>query len=108
VKPLPCVHRMPRARKEFVRCVQFVALHPWGNPDKRARDLPDGIVNIRRHPLLSPTHARRRKAALEYRRRNIAQFAVIYVYFVPTEELPRGVISIRAIRHGNEEGPDEG
>ena len=102
MKSLPKMHWMPRAPKDLVRCVQFVALHPWGNPADRARDIARGIRVLRANPRLNPIRSRRRQAGLEYRRHNVAQFVIVYVYFAPTDALPRGVVSIRAIRHANE------
>ena len=103
MKSLPPIHWMPRARKDLARCVQFVAAHPWGNPTKRTRELARGVSTIPSHPLLSPLYARRPGTGIELRRRNVAQFVVIYSYIAPTETRPRGRVSIRAIRHGNEE-----
>jgi hypothetical protein len=85
-----------------VRCVAFIARHEWGRPIDRARDILQGVGEILRDPLINRVKSRRRKPGLEYRRHNAAQFAIIYVCVSPSALFPRGMISIRAIRHASE------
>jgi hypothetical protein len=57
------------------------------------------FLEICRGPELDDIGARRRRLGIELRRHNAAQFAIIYAYIRPDAEFPRGVVSIRAVRH---------
>ena len=98
-KRLPVVHQMPRVVEDIDRCIGFVAQQPWGKPDDRCQDILKGIEAICEGPELNEVSARRRATGLKLRRHNVAQFAIIYAYVPPSTKFPKGVISIRAVRH---------
>lgn len=99
IEIIPDLAEMPRVDRDVTQCLKFIARHPWGKPLDRARDIYRGYARIQRGPLLNPIKVRRRSLGLELRRHNAAQFAIIYAYVKPNEEFPRGLVSIRAVRH---------
>jgi hypothetical protein len=99
VRPLPYLHVMPRVDADIDRCLEFVARQPRGKPDDRRFDIGRGIANVLARPEGNRVVAWRPLTGLELRRCNVAQFAIIYAYLRPTEGFPRGVVSIRAVRH---------
>ena len=102
MKPLPQLSLMPRAREDLRRCLEFMAGYRWGRPDDRERDIADGTRRILLNPEGSPARSRRRKLGLKLRRCNAAQFVILYVYVHLSALFPRGMVSVRAIRHGSE------
>ena len=99
MKSLPKLHWMPRVRSDLSRLYLFVARQRWGNPDERLREIIRGMRVLRENPLRNSVRSRRPRAGLEYRRHNVAQFAIVYVYLKPCDALPHGMVSIRAIQH---------
>jgi hypothetical protein len=99
VKPLPYLHLMPRVRRDFRRCLDFVARQPWGKPSDRESDIYLGIERARLGPELNRVGSRRRSSGIELRRCNAAQFVIVYAYLPPSTSFPHGIVSIRAIRH---------
>ena len=59
----------------------------------------EGIRKVLQRPQLHRVQARRPSTGLELRSRNAAQFAIVYAYIEPSDILPSGIVSIRAIRH---------
>ena len=102
MKMLPYLHLMPRVKRDIKRCLRFIEQQPWGKPRERQIDIQRGIAQALRRPESNRVGAWRPLAGLELRRCNTAQFAIIYAYLSPTEQFPRGVVSIRAVRHSRE------
>jgi hypothetical protein len=90
---------MSRAKRDLDECLEFIATHPWGNAAARERDILWEIRSIRGAPEHRRIEIVRKGTGVELRRRSAAQFVIIYTYFKPKKRRPRGVVSIRAIRH---------
>jgi hypothetical protein len=58
---------------------------------------------LRDSPKLYPVEEVHAVSGLEFRRKNVGQFAIIYAYLEPTPSEPKGVVSIRRVRHGSEQ-----
>jgi hypothetical protein len=99
VKLLPYLHVMPRVDRDIEECLAFVARQPWGKPRDRELDIHLGIEKALARPALNRVRVRRRSAGIELRRCKAAQFVIVYAYLQPTDRFPRGVVSIRAVRH---------
>jgi hypothetical protein len=102
VKLIPYLHAMPRVKRDIKRCLDFVARQPWGRTNERLLDIDRGIEKALLRPEANRVEAWRPLTGLELRRCNTAQFAIVYAYLQPTEQFPRGVVSIRAVRHSRE------
>ena len=96
---LPYLHVMPRVKSDMKRCLHFVSRLPWGKPDERLLDILSGIERALLWPASNPAAVWRPLTGIELRRCKAAQFAIIYAYLPSTALHPRGVVSIRAIRH---------
>ena len=96
---LPDLRQMPRVTRDIKRCLRFIARQPWGNASDRERGIDRGILEILRWPELNKVRVRRRRLGLELRRHNAAQFTINYAYIPPNSEFPRGMVTIRAVRH---------
>lgn len=96
---LPSLHEMPRVARDIEQILTFIARQPWGEPVDRKRDLCRGVDEILAQPRRNRVCVRRGTTGIELRRHNIAQFSIIYAYAAPNAEHPRGLVSIRAIRH---------
>jgi hypothetical protein len=88
---------LKRAKRDLADCLDFIAAQPWGDPDARENDIRRGMRIIREAPEWR--HVEFTRSGVELRRRSAAQFVIIYSYFKPKKRLPRGLVSIRAIRH---------
>jgi hypothetical protein len=95
----PKVHAMPRVARDMDQLLAYIARQPWGDLASRRNDMYRGISQIAAHPRRNRVCIRRAASGIELRRHNIAQFAIIYAYIAPNAENPRGVVSIRAVRH---------
>ena len=87
-----------RARRDLADCVHFIRRHPRGKPADRRRDILWEMACIAE----GPEHRRveiMRASGVYLRRRSAAQFVIVYAYFKPTKSRPKGLVSIRAIRH---------
>jgi len=90
---------MPRVHRDIEDCLKFIEGYLWGKRQDRARDIRHAFRHIRERPLMNCVEARRRSAGVELRRCNVRQFAIIYAFFQPSARFPRGLVSIRAVRH---------
>jgi hypothetical protein len=99
VKLLPYLHVMPRVDRDIEECLDFVARQPWGRPSDRELDIWLGIEKALIGPESSRVHSRRPETGIELRRCSAARFVIVYAYLPPTDRSPRGVVSIRAVRH---------
>jgi hypothetical protein len=66
------------------------------------RDIATAMRFIQENPLLYPVIGIS-LLGLELRRRQAGQLVILYSYFEPSPTDRDGVVSIRAIRHANEE-----
>jgi plasmid stabilization system protein ParE len=94
---------MPRVLGDIERCRRFLRRQPSRRPLDRIREVANGIRAVQENPELNRVRIRHPTTLLEMRRHNVDQFVIIYAYFRPCESLPRGMVSIRAIRHAREE-----
>jgi plasmid stabilization system protein ParE len=90
---------MPRAKQDLRALLKFIGRQPLGRPADRHHDIEACIQEICERPTVSKVYVRRRDTCIELRRRDIRQFAIVYVYFPPDAVNPHGLVSIRAIRH---------
>ena len=95
----PRLHAMRRVARDMDKLLAFIARQPWGDPASRKKDIYRGIDQIVAHPRRNRVWIRRNATGIDLRRHNIAQFAIIYAYVPPNADRPRGIVSIRAIRH---------
>lgn len=95
----PPVKMTSRAERDLASCLRFIRDQPWGNARRRERDIRGEMRRIRDAPEQRRVEVYRRGSGVGLRRRSVAQFVIIYAYFAPKRWLPRGLISIRAIRH---------
>lgn len=96
---LRAVQFEPRVDADMTKLMVFVSRQPWGDWEARVQEIEKGIRDVRAHPTLDDVGIRRRSSGLELRRRNVAQFAIIYAYIAPNATHPEGLVSFRAIRH---------
>src|SRR5579871_3879457 len=90
---------MPRVPGDIEKCLDFVARQPWGKPANRELDIYRGIDLIRLNPGGFRAQIWRAETGIWLRRSYVAQFAIIYTFLPGSDDDPRGVVSIRAIRH---------
>jgi hypothetical protein len=98
----PYLHLMPRVDRDIDRCLDFVRRQPLGKPEDRRLDILEGIERALLRPQSNRVGAWRPLTGLELRQCKAAQLAIVYAYLRPTERFPRGVVSIRAVRHSRE------
>ena len=96
---LPYLHVMPRVRNDIKKCLHFVGRLPWGKSDARLLDILSGIERALLWPASNRAAVWRPLTGLELRRCKAAQFSIIYAYLPSSPTHPRGVVSIRAVRH---------
>lgn len=96
---LPYLHMMPRVDRDIERCLNFVAQLPWGKPSDRELDICLGIEKALVRPESNRVNSWRPETGIELRRCSAAQFVIVYAYLRTTDRFPRGVVSIRAVRH---------
>jgi len=89
-----------RAKSDIERCRLFLQRKPGGQPTRRIREIQKAARLLLDSPKLYPVEDVHPFSGLEFRRKNVGQFTIIYAYVEPTARLPKGMVSIRAIRHG--------
>ena len=94
---------MPRVYGDIKRCRQFLRRKAAGRAIDRIHEVICSVRGLRENPCMNPVRKTDPRNGLQFRRHNVDQFVVIYVYFRPSAEAPNGLISIRAIRHAREE-----
>jgi plasmid stabilization system protein ParE len=87
---------MSRVSHDIESCVDFVSQSPNGNPVKREQEIFAALDGVYQYPKANRVQPRRR---LDFRKRSVAQFVIVYVYFEPNDVTPKGIVSIRAVRH---------
>jgi hypothetical protein len=78
----------------------FYSLNNGLHPHRRRTRIRREARRIANDPRLYPVEWVHPITLLEFRRKNVDQFVIIYTYFEPTRSLPLGLVSIRAVRHG--------
>jgi plasmid stabilization system protein ParE len=91
-----------KAINDLVRCYLFLQRMDVSQPEKRIREIKQAARLIVHSPKLYPVEERHPISGIEFRRKCVGQFAIVYAYLEPTTSLPNGAISIRRIRHGGE------
>lgn len=102
-KSRPPVWFTERATRDVDRCRLFLWRTPGGNPARRIPELLLEARRIARNPKLYPVESVHPISGLEFRRKSVGQFVIIYAYIEPTTADPRGLVSVRSIRHSAEE-----
>jgi plasmid stabilization system protein ParE len=95
----PKVEYTDVARREFRRCRQFLRRRSPNTVTRRIRELMNGVRTVRDFPKLNRVRHVDPTTGFQFRRYNVGQFVIAYVYFEPDESEPRGVVSLRGIRH---------
>jgi hypothetical protein len=103
VKLPPILHWMPRVDRDIEKCLDFVGGQPWGKPDDRELDIWRAIEMAHLFPEAARAEFWRPESGLWLRRRNAAQFVVVYAYLPSSGEHLPAVVSIRAVRHSRVE-----
>ena len=96
----PYFHFTDSAKRDIERCRLFLWRTPGGRPARRIREIMKEARRITSDPMLYPVESVHPMSLLEFRRKNVGRFAIIYAYIEPTAGTPGGVVSVRAIRHG--------
>jgi len=94
---------MPRVNRDIKRCRQFLRRKTAGRAIDRIHEVMRSVRWLRENPCINPVRKIDPRSGLQFRRHNVDQFVLVYVYFSPTEKSPGGIVSIRAIRHAREE-----
>jgi hypothetical protein len=102
-KTKPILEFTAGSRRDIERCRLFLWRKPGGQPAQRIREVKREARRLTSDPKLYPVESVHPVSLLEFRRKNVGQFAILYAYLEPTAALPGGVVSVRAIRHGAEE-----
>lgn len=100
---LPRLQLTPRATSDIDRCRQYLRRRQSSRLVNYIHDVISGMRVLRERPGINPVRSRHPVSGLELRRHNVDQFVIIYAYLKPTDSDPRGLVSIRAIRHAREE-----
>jgi hypothetical protein len=83
--------------------VHLFLLRTGGKPSRAIREIVLAARAIKNSPRLYPVEAVHPISRLEFRRKIVGQFVIVYAYIEPTVTRPSGIVSIRAIRHGARE-----
>ena len=96
---LPCLHVTPQVKRDITACLSLGDGPSWRQYRERVFGIDLAVLRAVLLPEQNHPHVSRPKTGLELRRCNAGQFVVVYAYFPPTENHPRGVVSIRAVRY---------
>lgn len=61
----------------------------------------DGVRVVREFPEMNRVRYIDDSTGFHFRRYNVGQFVIAYVYFKPDDSEPRGVVSLRGFRHAS-------
>lgn len=100
--PKPPLIFSDHAIDDLVRCRLFLQRKNAARPEKRIREIKKAARLLVHSPKLYPIEETHPVSGLEFRRKYVGQFAIIYAYLEPTTSLPNGAVSVRRIRHGGE------
>src|SRR5262245_62922603 len=101
--PKPRVVFTDKANDDIERCRLFLERMGARQPGRRIRAIFKGAWALRESPKLYPIEDVHAVSGLEFRRKNVDQFVIIYAYLEPTSSEPSGVVSIRRVRHAAEQ-----
>ena len=102
-KPKPRVQFTEQAERDIEQCRLFLWRKTGRSPTRRIEEIKREARRIARDPRLYPVEVMHPVSLLEFRRKYVEQFAIVYALLDPTEATPEGVVSIRSIRHGARE-----
>lgn len=102
-KSEPTVGFTELAERDIDRCRLFLERRGVPRAGRRIREIRKAAWALRYSPKLYPVEKIHAVNGLEFRRKNVGQFAIFYAYLEPTPSAPGGVISIRRVRHGAEQ-----
>ena len=103
MKPKPVLWFTDPANRDLANCQLFLQRTPGGQPSRKRREIIQATDRLRDSPKLYPVESVHPVSRLEFRRKTVGQFVIIYAYIEPTVRRPGGIVSIRAIRHGARE-----
>lgn len=101
--PKPTVSYTDQANRDIKRCRLFLERKRAVSPARRIREIYAAARAIAHSPKLYPIEEIHPVNGLEFRRKNIAQFVIIYAFLEPAPSMPYGCVSIRRVRHAAEE-----
>ena len=102
MKSLPKIAFKPRVQSDVRRLLKFIGRQPWGKAEERKQELKAAYERIRCAPLARPVHRWVSYTRVGLRCYYASRFAIVYAWFGKTEKHPRGLVSIRAVRHHRE------
>ncbi len=88
------------ANRDIEHYAFFLCLKAGGQPYRRRTQIKREARRIANDPKLYPIEWVHPISLVEFRRKNVDPFVIIYTYFEPTASMRDGLVSIRAIRHG--------
>jgi plasmid stabilization system protein ParE len=91
------------ATRDIDRCRLFLERKGVSHPERHIRAIYAAARMLRDSPKLYPVEEIHAVSGLEFRRKNVGQFALLYAFLDPSPLHPRGLVSIRRVRHGAEE-----
>lgn len=101
--PRPRIVFTDQANRDIERCRLFLERKGVSRPARRIREIHAAASALRDMPKLYPIEEIHAVTGLEFRRKNVGLFTLIYAYLEPAPSRPKGVISIRRVRHGAEQ-----
>ncbi len=99
----PPVEYTDLANRDIKRCRLFLERVRAKSPARRIREIYAAAQRIAHAPKLYPIEEVHPVSGLEFRRKNVGQFVILYAVLEPTPATPCGVVSIRRVRHAAEE-----
>ena len=102
-KPKAAFRFTDAADRDIERCRLFLWRKPGGQPARRIGEIMREARRITHNPKLYPIESVHPVSGLEFRRKNVDRFVIVYAYLEPTPASPGGIVSIRSIRHGAED-----
>jgi plasmid stabilization system protein ParE len=101
--PKPTLSFTDQAERDIKRCLLFLERKRATSPARRIREIRAAARRIPDSPKLYPIEEVHAVSRLEFRRKIVGQFVIIYALLEPTSALPYGGVSIRRVRHAAEE-----
>jgi plasmid stabilization system protein ParE len=99
----PTLQFTDQAKREINSCRLFLHRTPGSQPERRIREIYKAARILPYAPKLYPVEAVHPVTGLQFRRKIVGQFTIVYSYLEPTASPPRGIVSVRAVRHGASE-----
>jgi len=99
----PTLRFTEQAKREIESCRLFLYRRLNSRPERRIREIYQAARLLPDSPKLYPVVAVHPTKGLEFRRKIVGQFTLVYAYLEPNSALPRGMVSVRAVRHGASE-----